>query len=56
MLEPKGQKEEALVEQGRAIARGIAEANAQKERNMAKAAKRNETMLRNAAQKVFRNY
>lgn len=54
--EPKGQKEQALVEQGRAIARGIAEQNAQKERNMAKAAKRNETMLRNAAQNVFKNY
>ena len=42
-----------LAEQGRAIARGIAEQNAQKERNQAKAVKRKETMLRNAAEKAF---
>ena len=43
-------------EQGRAIARGIAEQNAQKEKNMAKAVKRKETMLKKAAESVFKNY
>ena len=41
------------AEQGRAIARGIAEENARKEKNQAKAEKRAKTMLRNAAEKVF---
>ena len=41
------------TEQGRAIARGIAEENAQKEKNQAKAEKRTKIMLRNAAEKVF---
>ncbi len=43
-------------EQGRAIARGMTEENARKERNQASAEKRKQTMLRNAAEKVFRNY
>lgn len=51
--EAKGRKEEALVNQGKAIARGIAEANAQKDKNMAKAEKRKETIFRNAVAKVF---
>ncbi len=38
---------------GKAIARGIAEQNAQKERNMQKAIKRKETMLKNAAESMF---
>ncbi len=41
------------VEQGRAIARGIAEQNAQKERNQASAVKRQATMLERAAQKAL---
>ena len=54
--EAKGWKEEQLA-QGRAIARGIAEENARKEKNKASAEKRKESTLRNAAQKVFnRNY
>lgn len=51
-LEPKGWKEEELAK-GRAIARGMSEENARKERNMASAEKRKESTLRNAAQKVF---
>ena len=43
----------SVEEQGRAIARGIAEENARKERNQASAAKRQATMLENAAQRVF---
>lgn len=53
--EAKGRKEEELVNQGKAIARGIAEANAQKDRNMAKAEKRKETMFRKAAEIVFKS-
>lgn len=40
-------------EQGRAIARGIAEENAQKERNQAKADKRQATMLERAAERAL---
>lgn len=54
--QPKITANDALKEQGRAIARGISEENARKERNMAKAAKRQQTMLENAAKKVFTNY
>ena len=43
-------------ELGRAIARGVAEQNAQKERNMQIAAKRKETMLKNAAESIFKDY
>ena len=50
--EAKGWKEEQLA-QGRAIARGMTEENARKEKNQASAEKRKETTLRNAAQKVF---
>lgn len=39
------------VEQGRAIARGMTEIHAQKEKNMAREAKRMKSMLRNAADK-----
>lgn len=45
-----------VKEQGRAIARGIAEEQARKERNQAIAEKRKESTLRNAANKVFGNY
>lgn len=46
-----------VKEQGRAIARGMSEENARKERNLASAEKRKESTLRNAADKVFnRNY
>lgn len=55
-LEPKGQREEALLEQGRAIARGISEENTRKEKNMAKAEKRKVSMIRNAATRMFKNY
>lgn len=42
---------------GKAIARGISQENAQKERNTQVAAKRRDTMLRNAAEKALgRNY
>lgn len=44
---------ERVKEQGRAIARGIAEEQARKERNQASAEKRKDSTLRNAAQKVF---
>ena len=50
--EAKGWKEEQLA-QGRAIARGMTEENARKEKNKASAVKRKETTLRNAADKVF---
>lgn len=45
-------------ELGRAIARGMSEQAAQKERNMQKAERRRETMLENAAEAVLsgRNY
>lgn len=55
MQEAKGWKEEQLAEQGRAIARGMTEENARKEKNQAKAVKRKDTMIRNAANEVF-NY
>jgi hypothetical protein len=38
-----------MVEQGRAIARGMHAENEQKQKNMAKAGKRKQTMLENAA-------
>lgn len=41
------------VEHGRVIARAMNEANIQKEKNMASAAKRKETTLRNAAERMF---
>ena len=45
------------LEQGRAIARGIAEEQARKERNQAIAEKRKVSALRNAANKAFnQNY
>jgi len=47
--------ENKLVEQGRAIARGLDEIQTQKQRNMAKEAKRSKTMLRNAAEKEMFN-
>jgi hypothetical protein len=50
--EAKGWKEEQLA-QGRAIARGMTEENARKEKSKAGAEKRKETTLRNAAQKMF---
>ena len=50
--EAKGWKEEQLA-QGRAIARGMSEETARKEKNQASAEKRKETTLRNAADKVF---
>ena len=41
---------------GKEIARGISEQNAQKERNMQKAQKRKETMLKNAAESIFKDF
>jgi hypothetical protein len=52
--EAKDLKEVELAKQGRAIARGISQENAQKERNMAKATKRKDTMLRNEAERMLR--
>ena len=46
----QGSKE---VKQGRAIARGMTQENAQKEKNQAKAGKRKETMLEKAAEKAL---
>ena len=42
-----------MVEQGRAIARGMHAENEQKQKNMAKAGKRRQTMLSNAAEKAL---
>lgn len=42
------------AELGRAIARGMSEETARKEKNQAKEAKRMNTMLRNAAEEVFK--
>ncbi len=48
---------EQVLKQGRAIARGMQEENARKEKNQASAEKRKETLLRNTADKMFnRNY
>lgn len=44
-----------VIEQGRAIARGIEEINTQKEKNMAKEAKRTTSMIRNAAGEIMFN-
>lgn len=48
----KGKKDKA-VELGRVIARGMDEVRVQKEKNMAKADKRRQTMLENAAEKAL---
>ena len=53
--EVKNADKGSLEEQGRAIARGISQENAQKEKNQAKAAKRKETMLEKAAEKFISN-
>lgn len=51
------ESEKTTAELGRAIARGMSEEAARKERNMASAEKRKDTMLRNAAEKeMWRNY
>ncbi len=42
-----------LAEQGRAIAQGIQIAEAQKQKNMARAEKRSNTMLENAAEAML---
>lgn len=55
-LSPEQIKDYEKVEQGRAIARGIAEENARKEKIKASAEKRKLSTLRNAANKVFRGY
>lgn len=46
-------QEDKQVEQGRALARGMHEEKVRQEKNEAKAVKRKETMLRNAAEKLF---
>lgn len=46
-------QDNSLVEQGRAIARGMSEETARKERNQAIAEKRKASTLRNAANKLF---
>lgn len=48
--------EKSTNELGRAIARGVSEQNAQKERNMQIAAKRKETILHKAAESIFKDY
>ena len=53
----KDTAKDELKQYGRVIAQGMHEYNVQKEKNMASAAKRKETRLRNAAHDVFnRNY
>lgn len=42
-----------MVEQGKAMARGMHAENEQKQKNIAKAGKRKHTMLENAAQKAL---
>lgn len=44
---------EKHIEQGRAIARGMNQENVQQQKNMAKAGKRHQTMLENAAEKAL---
>lgn len=46
-------KIDPIVEQGRAIARGMSEETARKDRNMAIAEKRQATMLERAAEKLL---
>lgn len=53
MTSSQNSKEKEL---GKAIARGIAQENAQKELNLEKARKRNETMLKKAAESIFRDF
>ena len=48
-----GEDKNRIAEQGRAIARGITQENAQKKKNQAKAVKRRETMLERAAEKFI---
>ncbi len=49
----KSSQDSIVKEQGRAIARGIVEEQARKERNQASADKRRATMLENAAQRAL---
>lgn len=42
-----------MVENGRAMARGMRQENMQHEKNMAKASKRQQTMLENAAEQAL---
>jgi hypothetical protein len=46
-------KEEVLKEHGRVIARGIEDLKVENQKNMAKAAKRHQTMLERAADRVL---
>lgn len=46
-------KNEDLTEHGRAIARGIEDLKVEHQKNMAKAAKRHQTMLEKAADRVL---
>lgn len=43
------------IEQGRAIARGMDEIQTQKQKNMAREVKRQQTMVKNAAEKIMFN-
>lgn len=53
----KSSNQSNLKEHGRVIARAMHEENVRREKSMASAEKRKETMLRNAAEKEFsRNY
>lgn len=54
MESPKITASEGLKQQGRVIAQAVHDANVLKEKNMAKSAKRKESMLRNAADAVFK--
>lgn len=47
----KSSTEDKAIEHGRAIARGMHEVKVEQQKNMAKAAKRGETMLKRAAEK-----
>ena len=49
----EGYKNDKMVGQGRAIARGMHLEQVQREKNMAKAVKRKSTMLENAAERAL---
>lgn len=53
MKSSKPSKEEKLMEHGRIIARAMDDVKVEKEKNMIKAGKRRETMLRNAAEQAL---
>lgn len=53
LLNSMKSSKDLIKEQGRAIARGVAEEQARKERNKAIAEKRKASAIRNAAERMF---